>query len=429
MKRLHPSSLAVAIALGLTLAGAVIAQSRAPTSAQQKELDAARADLDAAAKRYSDLSRKYGEDVAYNIRINQQALRKPVIGVLLARSGDAGVRIAGVTPGSGAEQAGLKSGDVITAIGGETLAADQGSRRYDDAVALLADIREGQPVAIDYLRGGKTAQALVTPKLDQRVFMLHDGMLSKFEGNVSITQGELGEFAVMADRVEMDDAVMQGNVSMTSAARPMPHLNREITRIVECKGADKDCAFPMLTEAFRWSGLNLAALDPHLGRYFGTDDGVLVLSTGGELAGLQPGDVVQKIDGKRVDSPREAMTALRAKPAESRVRVDYLRDRKSATAQVTVPKATPFRVPAPPAPPVPPDPPISPAAPAAPDAPQVVERRKIVMVDDNGKTMTWEGDGNDPLPEWAKDAPAPPAPPKPPAAPPPPPAPPAPDGD
>ena len=45
----------------------------------------------------------------------------------------------------------------------------------------------------------------------------------------------------------------------------------------------------MLAEAFRWNGLNLASVDAKLGRYFGTDRGVLVLSSGPDLAGLQAG--------------------------------------------------------------------------------------------------------------------------------------------
>src|SRR3546814_7211570 len=57
-----------------------------------------------------------------------------------------------------------------------------------------------------------------------------------------------------------------------------------------CKG--KDCGTPALMSAFRWNGLNLATVDKQLGRYFGTDHGVLVLSNG-ELAGLHAGDVIQ----------------------------------------------------------------------------------------------------------------------------------------
>src|SRR3546814_8832928 len=86
--------------------------------------------------------------------------------------------------------------------------------------------------------------------------------------------------------------------------------------------------------AFLWNGLNLATVDKQLCRYFGTDHGVLVLSNG-ELAGLQAGDVIQRIDGKAVASPREAMAAMGDKPGGAKVTVDYLRDRKAGKAQVT----------------------------------------------------------------------------------------------
>src|SRR3546814_6262145 len=75
-----------------------------------------------------------------------------------------------------------------------------------------------------------------------------------------------------------------------------PKVRHEIIRIgpgTACKG--KDCGTPALMSAFRWNGLNLATVDKQLGRYFGTDHGVLVLSNG-ELAGLQAGDVIQRID-------------------------------------------------------------------------------------------------------------------------------------
>ena len=95
---LKPTTLA--LALGMALAGTAIAQT-APTAAQQKELDSARANLDQAAKRYAELSRKYGGADA-PIRIEKRTLRKPVIGVLLAPDETSGVRIAGVTPDSAA---------------------------------------------------------------------------------------------------------------------------------------------------------------------------------------------------------------------------------------------------------------------------------------------------------------------------------------
>ena len=50
--------LVAAVAVGLSLAGLVGAQSR-PTPAQQQELEAARAELDRAAERYAELTRRY----------------------------------------------------------------------------------------------------------------------------------------------------------------------------------------------------------------------------------------------------------------------------------------------------------------------------------------------------------------------------------
>src|SRR3546814_4403642 len=93
-----------------------------------------------------------------------------------------------------------------------------------------------------------------------------------------------------------------------------PDVRHESVRIgpgVACRG--KDCEMPALMSAFRWNGLNLATVDKQLGRYFGTDHGVLVLSNG-NLDGLQAGDVIQRIDGKAVASPREEMAARGATP-------------------------------------------------------------------------------------------------------------------
>ena len=129
---------------------------------------------------------------------------------------------------------------------------------------------------------------------------------------------------------------------------------------------------PALFQAFRWQGLNLASVDASLGRYFGTDRGVLVLSSGPDLKGLQSGDVIRKIDGSTVQSPREVMRELREKDSGSRLQVEVLRDRKPMPVTLTVPKSRPlpFMIPPPPAPPAPPAPPRPPhAAPSAMPAP------------------------------------------------------------
>ena len=400
---LRTRMLAAALVIGLTLAGGVAAQSNAPTAAQQQELDAARADLQRAARRVAELSRQYHRPGDAPMAFRHAFETRPVLGVLLGPDDAKGVKIVGVTPDSAAAGAGLRSGDVLLSVDGSQILGNTGELRLDNARKLLRDLDEKTPVKIGYARGGAEKSVAVTPKPGKRalVWNADDGSAFRMPGDM--------KFAVD------DEAIREGmGEAMRVMAVEAPRIGKEILRLGDCRDKDGDCGFPMLAEAFRWSGLNLASLDPQLGRYFGTDQGVLVLSTGGELEGLQPGDVVQKIDGKTVDSPRAAMAALRTKPAESRVRVDYLRDRKPGSAQVKVPKATPFRVPRPPAPPAPPAapppppappaagappaPPAPPAAPPPPDAPRVAERRHVALVDRNGKRHEWTGDGSAPLP-------------------------------
>ena len=394
---LKPTTLA--LALGMALAGTAIAQT-APTAAQQKELDSARANLDQAAKRYAELSRKYGGADA-PIRIEKRTLRKPVIGVLLAPDETSGVRIAGVTPDSAAAAGGLKSGDRIVRIDGKAIDAATGPARVDQTRELLAAADAKTPVKLAFERDGKQQVVSLTPKVGDRLMVVPEGAF--FDGDLKVftsTDGDVRE--ITADRIRIDKDTFAKARTRTNAsdakrhaewaAAIAPDVRTEIIRLgSDCK--DDDCKLPVLAEAFRWNGLNLAAVDAQLGRYFGTSEGVLVLSTGKDLEGLQAGDVIRRIGGKAVANPREAMEALRAQPAEGKVAVDYLRDRVAGSAQVSVPKALPFSLPR-----------VA-MAPRAAGVPGSIEKRRMVFVDADGKLQTFEdGDGKAP-PAWVQEIP------------------------
>ena len=353
MKTIRNTPFLLGAAIALALAGGVAAaQTPAPkakvaakTSARsdaaaQAELDAARKDLDRAAKRYAELTRDHSE--VRDVHVFERIERKPVIGVVLAPDAQAGVRVAGVTPDSGAAKAGLKSGDRITSIGGTKVLGSTGELRLENARKLFTNLDDGKAVRIGYARGDKTAVADVTPSLDQQIIMLRGG--------------GPGESFPRVRRIEVPGVA--------------PDVQQEIIRIGprgDCKG--NNCKIPMIAEAFRWNGLNLASVDPQLGRYFGTDRGVLVLSAGEDLTGLQAGDVIRKIDGKAVNSPRDAMDALRDKEPNAMALVEYMRDRKVASTRIKTP--APMRFKMPPLPPVPPAPPAPPSvrAPKAPPPP------------------------------------------------------------
>ena len=357
MKRLTPLTTALASAVALALAFGAFAQA-APDAAKEKELAAAREELHRAAQRVAELSHDGSRDVV----IERRLLQRPVLGVILEPDDGTGVRIAAVTPESGAAKAGLRSGDRITAIEGKPLAGSDANARLADARARLRALDAKTPVALGYVRDGRNASVKVTPGTGDHLIMLHnsDGDF-EFSGAPSMHIGPDGEFSGEARVVQF----APGGVA--------PQIRREIIRENLCDD-DADCRMPLLAEAFRWNGLNLASVDRNLGHYFGTDRGVLVISIPEGMGGLQPGDVLQKVDGKVVNTPREVMAAAHARAPGSAVPVEYLRDRKVLSTKVTLPERAVLRLPPPPAPPVPPAPPAPPhanalTAPAAAPAP------------------------------------------------------------
>ena len=372
---LSPTRAALFLAVALALPAAAQERTaapaaKAPTAAQQKELDTARAQLDAAAKRYAELSGQYGGDPV-RFKVEQRLLRKPVIGVVLAPDDNAGVRIAGVTPDSAAADAGMKSGDRIVAIDGTTIVGAAPEVRLDVAREALGKHGEKSEIKLRVVRDGQEQVIELTPRAGDRL------MFYGPEADIDLQDADAARAAMPAAR-EARLQAMQARTEAMSAAREArrvaaiaPDVRREIVLMQPgnsaCKG--EHCRFPVIADALRWNGLNLASVDGGLGRYFGADDGVLVVSTGPELQNLQAGDVIRSVDGKAVKSPRDVMDALRGRDAGSKVAVAYLRDRKAGNTQVTVPEPMMFRIPAPPAPPAPPAAPAPPsAAPPAPPA-------------------------------------------------------------
>jgi membrane-associated protease RseP (regulator of RpoE activity) len=402
-RKFTPALLAAALLIACT--GTASAQQADAAAEKQlaearKQLAEAQKQLAEAAKRVTELSRDLNVDAAENARrmAELSLLRGPVIGVALIPDETAGVhiigaapdnganktgvRIGGITPGSGADKAGLKAGDRITRVGDKEVTGDTTMLRLANAQRLLRELEEGKPAKIGYVRDGRNATVSVIPSVDSRVFVFQrgdgvevklgddktgkpqmiDGRMIEFapEGNLSlpggssivITRDKDGTMMLDGKRIDIPDT---GNLAEMTL-----RLGTDPKRISTINGKNGFTIEP-LVEAFRWSGLNLAALEPQLGRYFGTDSGVLVISAGNDLQGLQAGDVIQKIDGKAVNTPREAMTALRAKPADSNVDVEYLRDHKTVRAQIKVPKAASVQL-FPPSAPTPPSVPTPPAS-------------------------------------------------------------------
>ena len=356
--KLRLISLMVAAALAASAQAADTPKAASDDAAKRAELERARAEMARYAGRVAELSRELGERGGYSFSFNSEEFDRvrgrPAIGVVMGTNPAAnGVRLAAVTPNGPAAKAGLRAGDVLLSVDGKTISG-KGETAIAQARELLGDLKEGQQLRLGYVREGKAGQATVKAEPLDRVMVFRTGDPDPSE---ALAYERARAMPVIAPRVEMELARL--------AAAPCP------------PGSDKDCSFPALAQAFRWSGLNLASMNPQLGRYFGTSTGVLVLSGGDGMAALEAGDVIQRIDGQAVQSPRDAMRALRDQDEGEKVKVEVLRERKARTVEVTVPDAPGVRWFAPPPPPAPPAPPVPPTprtpgvapAPPAPPAP------------------------------------------------------------
>lgn len=420
MTMLRTSLTTLAVACMLAPAFATLAQSPAspkpagPTPEQRKEIDAARDELQRAAKRLAELSSRYGAHGTgrHGFDMETFAPSRPVIGVLLAPEPQGGVRISGVTPGGGAATAGLRSGDRLLRVNGKAIVGDSPEARVDSARTLLQGLDEKTPVRLAYARDGREQEASVTAKRDARMMVFSGDGQSPGERVIIRRIGD-GKLELDGETVDFrGGAAWQGTpgephvFAFSTEDKDGPRVERRVIRI-ECKDGKDDCekrlgadggtreirrisiggeckpgevcgSGNMLAEAFRWSGLNLASVDTQLGRYFGTDKGVLVLSAGPVLGTLQAGDVILRVDGKTVATPREVMDALRGKPADSAVPVDYLRDRAPASAKIKVPEQG--RMPA-----------FGTIdIEGLPTMPGTRMHRRMVMVDQDGKVTTFE---------------------------------------
>lgn len=223
------------------------------------------------------------------------ALRRPRMGILVepasTGSGDTeGVRIMAVTPAGPADEAGLRTGDVITHVDGVALAEEE-SRAYDALIRQLATHAEGDAVLVDFVRDGEARSA-----------------------------------SVVLGGPDLDHLVFRG----PSQWEPLKHP--EMLEAPSASGAG--WYFPG-----GWLDMELVSLNADLGEYFGTDEGVLVVRgpSDSEL-GLKGGDVIVAIGDRIVRSPTHAMRILRSFEPGERMILEIMRRGGRESIDVTIPE-------------------------------------------------------------------------------------------
>jgi S1-C subfamily serine protease len=291
---------AIAVSLAVALAATPSFASDAGTDRDQlrKSLSEAQGRLDDAAREVADLSRQlYGDEAGAaggSVEFVRKVRRGAMLGVNIGteKPRDNGVEVIGVSPGGPAEAAGLRPADVIVAIDGKALKRAGDESPATQLVDHLMEIEPGTKVKVEYLRGDKRHSTTVTTKAAEPPF-----------------------FAFLRDRLDLPG----------------------VAQLPDVIGVPPFDVF--LGPGHAFGELELVEITPKLGKYFGTDKGLLVVRAPEDGAGeVEEGDVLMGIDGRVPESPGHAFRILRSYQPGEKLKLDVLRNRKRLEVSVTVPK-------------------------------------------------------------------------------------------
>jgi serine protease Do len=143
---------------------------------------------------------KSGKVTRGSIGVQFQPEQSPVL--LRSFGAEHGVVITYVQPDGPAEQAGLKQGDVITAIDGQPV------KDGDDLVGKVAETPVGQSVAIKYLRDRKEHDAKI--EIGDRTKVFADMLGGGDEDNPSQPAGTEAKFGISIQNITSDIAGRMG---------------------------------------------------------------------------------------------------------------------------------------------------------------------------------------------------------------------------
>ncbi len=255
-------------------------------------------------------------DRAYTFRFGpeEQALtlmmRRGRLGVSVDLRADAardsvGALIAGVTPGGAAERAGIRAGDLVIRFNGTRLAGpmtgggdreameDDQSHPAHRLIRLTARLDPGDTVRLEVRRDGRLQNfALVAEESDVDMLVRRMGPLIR------------ERIPAMADQF------------FGPGGRMMVSIGRGTLNDIE-----------------------LVMVNPGLGEYFGTNEGLLVTNVGADSAlGIRNGDVILSIGGRRPTSTSHAMRILSTYESGEAVQFEVMRQRRRITVNGRMPQ-------------------------------------------------------------------------------------------
>ncbi|RYF97819.1 MAG: PDZ domain-containing protein, partial [Chitinophagaceae bacterium] len=208
------------------------------------------------------------------------------LGISTSKSDD-GVEILQVTSGSGAEKAGLKSGDLILTIDGEKIESPE------QVTSSIRKHKIDDKVAIYYKRDGKENKTTATLGKAESLTVIGFGRGQEFGGNNALELRSPG--------FNLNNGSNWNTVSVTGYQR------------IGIRAQDTE------------DGNGVKVLD--------ISDNSLA-----EKAGLQEDDIITSFDGKKITSADELTAAAKEARSKPSFEIKYTRDGKAQTAEIKIPK-------------------------------------------------------------------------------------------
>ena len=250
--------------------------------------------------------REHGFSYFYGPRgAGVESFQRGRLGILVDLTADPardsiGARVAGLTTGSAAGKAGVQVGDLVARFNGTTLVRratggegdeeESQSRPGMRLIEMASRLDPGDSVRLELRRGRQTV-------------------------NVTVVAGESGmDEAMRSFRVEPRVGIMRDRVQ----------------------------AGPMTTFMFSggpFADMELVKVNPALGEYFGTSEGLLVANVGDDSTlGLKSGDVILAIGGRKPVNPAHALRILGTYEPNENVSLDVMRMKHRITVSGKMPE-------------------------------------------------------------------------------------------
>jgi len=228
-----------------------------------------------------------------------------------------GARVAGITPGGPADRAGVQTDDIVVRFNGTRLARGGAARGDEEEgqsppgarlVEMASRLHEGDTVRLDLRRGSRQLSATFEAGESSADLMVRRGPYSV-------------------------ERLREGMVDILPRLRDFVQVTPDVGGHVSIRVGG-----PL-------ASLELVRVNPALGEYFGTTEGLLVVETPEDSGlGLRAGDVILGIGGRRPTSPAHALRILSTYDAGESVSFDIMRSRRRTTVAGRIPAERQWRV-------------------------------------------------------------------------------------